>query len=166
MSFQPQFENPSFNDISDRIGWTHLTGTFIADGGEKYLILGNFRDSLTVTVTLTGWGTIPQYVISSYLYIDDILVTPTDSLTSLGELNFNKEFSLSTLNENEFEIESVNFPINNYVIINGLGQIIEERLNIESYSLQLNLKGYSKGIYFVRLRIRNDKIYNLKILKP
>ncbi|MBK8414362.1 MAG: T9SS type A sorting domain-containing protein [Bacteroidetes bacterium] len=87
-------------------------------------------------------------------------------LTSLGELNFNKEFSLSTLNENEFEIESFNFPINNYVIINVLGQIIEERLNIESYFLQLNLKEYSKGIYFVRLRISNDKIYNLKNFKP
>ncbi len=165
LSFQPQFENPVTNDISDRIGWTQLTGTFFANGGEKYLILGNFRDTPNTTIIITGWGTNPSFATSAYLYIDDILVTPTDSITSINEFNSNQNLSISTLSGNEFEINSQNQPINSYEIINCLGQIIEKRMNVNQKTLHLNVQGSANGIYFVRLILNNEKKYILKIFK-
>src|SRR5262249_18836598 len=38
----PQVKNPNGNIITDTLNWVLITGTFTANGTEKYLILGNF----------------------------------------------------------------------------------------------------------------------------
>lgn len=44
----PQVKNPINNFITDTIDWSLITGTFIANGNEKYMVIGNFRsDALT-----------------------------------------------------------------------------------------------------------------------
>src|SRR5690606_23016590 len=40
---QPQIENPVGNIITDTLHWIAITGTFVANGNEKYLVLGNFK---------------------------------------------------------------------------------------------------------------------------
>lgn len=165
LPFQPQVENSATNYLGDRIGWTLVTGTFIATGGEKFLILGNFRPHLTTTITLTGWGTWPPNMKTAYLYVDDVLVAPTDSLTSINEINSNDELSLSTLNNNEFEITSKYHSINAYEVVNCLGQIIDKKVNVNENSLHLNLEECANGIYFVRVQLQNEKSEVFKIFK-
>jgi len=47
----PQISNPTFNYIVDTIGWTLITGTFTAQGSEKYMVIGNLRaDAATNTI--------------------------------------------------------------------------------------------------------------------
>jgi len=57
LNFIPQIN--SINVISDTLNWTEITGTYIAQGGERYIIIGNFfADSLTDTVpiqTIVPW---------------------------------------------------------------------------------------------------------------
>ncbi|MBL0342813.1 MAG: T9SS type A sorting domain-containing protein [Bacteroidetes bacterium] len=166
LTFLPQFENPVTNDISDRIGWTQLTSTFFANGGEKYLILGNFRDTPNTTIIITGWGTNPSFATSAYLYIDDILVTPTDSITSINEFNSNENLSISTLSGYEFEIKSKNHPINSFEVLNCLGQIIDKKGKLNENALQINMHEFANGIYFIRVRLKNEKIHIFKISKP
>ncbi len=165
LSFQPHVENPQTNDLGDRVGWTPISGTFIANGGEKFLIIGNFRPHLTTTVTSTGWGTWPPNMASAYLYVDDVLVTPTDSLTSINEINSNEEISLFTLNSNEFEINSKYHPINSFEVVNCLGQIIDKKVNVIENSLHLNMEEFANGIYFVRVQLQNEKMQVFKIFK-
>jgi hypothetical protein len=56
LNYIPQFENDSTNNIS-KIGWTEISGTYKAVGGEKYIIIGNFRDtSNTVAINVGGGG--------------------------------------------------------------------------------------------------------------
>lgn len=166
LPFQPQFENPVTNDLSDRIGWTLVTGTFIANGGEKYLILGNFRPIQSTTLIQTGWGTFPPYVIASYLFIDDVLVAPSDSLTSLPQISSNEELVLLTINNNEFEIISNFHNINYYEIIDCLGQVIKSKEIISMKLININTQGLSHGIYFIKVKLQNQKIQILKIFKP
>ncbi|MDP3557092.1 MAG: T9SS type A sorting domain-containing protein [Bacteroidota bacterium] len=47
----PQFQNPSGNIITDTINWLPVTGTFVATGTEKYLVLGNFRSESNIMKT-------------------------------------------------------------------------------------------------------------------
>jgi hypothetical protein len=39
----PQITNPTNNIITDTLNWTIVTGTFVANGTEKHLIIGNFK---------------------------------------------------------------------------------------------------------------------------
>ena len=59
LNFIPQINYTGV--ISDTLNWTEITGTFIAQGGERYIIIGNFfPDSLTDTVgvqTTRPWNT-------------------------------------------------------------------------------------------------------------
>jgi Mg-chelatase subunit ChlD len=64
-------------------GWTEITGTYVAKGGEKYITLGSYTD--TSVVTLASLGKSPLKSLSSahimraaYFYFDDISVTPDD----------------------------------------------------------------------------------------
>ena len=41
----PQLVNTPSNFITDTANWVSFNGTFIAQGGERFVILGNFNDS-------------------------------------------------------------------------------------------------------------------------
>ncbi|HET6992588.1 MAG TPA: vWA domain-containing protein, partial [Bacteroidia bacterium] len=64
-------------------GWTLISGTYVANGGEKYITLGSFSD--VSVISLSSLGLTPEKAISSqhimrsaYFYMDDVSVTPDD----------------------------------------------------------------------------------------
>lgn len=59
----PQIANPDSNFISDTITWKLITGYFQAQGGEKYMYMGNFRNDQN---TVIQSGQIPGT--RTYLY--------------------------------------------------------------------------------------------------
>lgn len=76
----PQVSNAEGNYFTDTSQWTLVGGFFEAEGDETWLTIGNFKpdeesDAIPILddVTLTDY----QYV---YLFVDDVLVTPLDSL--------------------------------------------------------------------------------------
>ena len=64
------------NIVNDTLGWTTISGSFIASDTSKYITIGNFfNDSLTQVQALNQPG-----VGGVYYYIDDVCVS-SDSLT-------------------------------------------------------------------------------------
>ena len=70
-------DNPVFNAV---FGWDEICGTFIAEGGEKFITLGNFYSNaetknqrLKKMKTFTGTS-----VMSAYYYIDNVSVIMID----------------------------------------------------------------------------------------
>ena len=45
----PQIDNPSSNILNDTANWMLVSGSFIAAGGEKFMTIGNFHDSINAT---------------------------------------------------------------------------------------------------------------------
>jgi OOP family OmpA-OmpF porin len=83
----PQIENPDTSYLSDFTNWMEVSGVYTAQGGEKFITIGNFRDSASshaITV-VTGGG------MYSYYLIDDISVT-ADSTVNVKE-NDNPDFT-------------------------------------------------------------------------
>ncbi len=71
----PQIENTS-NFITDTVGWTQIKGCYIALGGEKFIILGNFRNKLqTDTIRAGSNNLILNGDGLSYYYLDDVSLT-------------------------------------------------------------------------------------------
>lgn len=65
----PQVESPAFTYLDDVLGWTKVSGTFVAAGGEDHIVIGNFHDDATTNVQPMPGG----YPGINY-YVDDVLV--------------------------------------------------------------------------------------------
>lgn len=68
----PQVTNPVNNIITDTLNWTAVTGTFIANGTEKFMLIGNFKSNANTNTSLTNTTNLPSNF-SNYL-VDDVSV--------------------------------------------------------------------------------------------
>jgi hypothetical protein len=71
----PQVENQSNNFLSDSTGWMKFAGAFIANGGERFITIGNFRNQANTSYNnLNYFPSYPDWT-QVYYYIDDVSVT-------------------------------------------------------------------------------------------
>lgn len=68
--------------VTDTTGWTAITGTFVAHGDETQILIGDFGSSNPSNIDLTYPGAIPisSYIHSAYYYLDDVSLTPINTL--------------------------------------------------------------------------------------
>jgi Secretion system C-terminal sorting domain len=57
--------------ITDTLNWTPITGTFVANGNEKYMVLGNFKSNAATNTLQTNP---PSFAMTADIYIDDVSV--------------------------------------------------------------------------------------------
>jgi HYR domain-containing protein len=91
LPFTPQVESPANMFFSNTNGWTLFQGTLTAAGGEKHVVLGNYRNDTNTSILVlfpVGIGHSPL----SYVYIDDVIVReicesvlPTNKVVSCGQ---------------------------------------------------------------------------------
>ena len=72
----PQIENTINNIITDTLNWVPITGTFVANGTEKYMLIGNFKSDSNTHKTLVNLANLPSNF-SDYL-IDAVSVIEVD----------------------------------------------------------------------------------------
>jgi gliding motility-associated-like protein len=81
--YTPQVANNPANIIADNIGWTKISGSFIAAGGERHIMIGNFNTFQTSNVQFIGGcfdcNGEPEL---GYYYVDDICVFKGDCNSS------------------------------------------------------------------------------------
>ncbi|MBL7916570.1 MAG: T9SS type A sorting domain-containing protein [Bacteroidia bacterium] len=156
LPFTPQIQNPANNDISDRAIWNEISGSFIASGGERYLILGNFKDTASSTAALTGWSNIPSLTFA-YYYIDDVFVTPCDSLTRINEAEDLDVIQLfPTIVNSEINIYSYTLDITTLTVLNITGQLILQENYFNTNSLKLNIDKLAKGFYIINIQTKKS----------
>ena len=170
---------PQINDtniVSDTANWTLVYGQYIAQGGEKYIIIGNFyTDAQTDTIHFNANGTAAA---GGYYFIDDVNVhcCSCDSLNHEGITELTKENEI-TISPNpattSISITSTN-NIKEIKLINLLG----EEVIITNYQLRISpstplrvtdavsvdVSSVSKGIYFVEVTDAKDNVINRKVV--
>jgi len=161
LPYTPQVINASSIQLNDTTAWMEISVSFIANGGEKYVTIGNFNpDSTTDTLLFNGspFGTSKI----AYYYIDDVSVICTDCDTG------------NTINERTDELNFELFPNPNNGIMNfnyhlkasEKGEVVLyniEGRKINSYNLNANSSSIiikendlSNGIYLYKIYV-NDK---------
>lgn len=90
LSYEPQVKYAGEAFLTNKEGWTKIEGSFIANGGENFISLGNFdSNEETDTLFVEGGGVFrpaqPYYWTDAYYFIDDVSVT-LDTLTGINEL--------------------------------------------------------------------------------
>ncbi|MBL4586330.1 MAG: T9SS type A sorting domain-containing protein [Flavobacteriales bacterium] len=94
LNVEPQVKHEVDTFLTDIHDWTRIEDSFIANGGERYLTLGNFsNDEETDTLFVPGGGAFrpgsPDFWSTAYYYVDAVSVIP-DSIY-LGVRDFEEE---------------------------------------------------------------------------
>lgn len=87
----PAIENQG-NLIIDTIGWTRISGCYIAHGGEKFAIIGNFLKDSDTQIIVEDPNIFPYL---NYFYIEDVFVSLFDPLPDTIILCDNEDTKLN-----------------------------------------------------------------------
>lgn len=170
LSFSPQIKS-SNSFLSDKTNWALISGTFIANGGEKFITLGNFQDSISIdTLNVGGNG---NGLGVSYYYIDNICIS-SDSTTCdiptniiINNLDDNISFYPNPFSANATLIVNNNIINSNndvyYSIYDIMGNLVKKEL-ITDIKTHINRDFLSTGIYFLRIAISTKQQYIKKII--
>ena len=155
LSYMPQINDT--NVISDKVGWTNITGNYHATGGERYIIIGNFFSNLlTSTVSLSGHY---QY---SYYFIDDISVVDCTG-EGVNEVTHEEKINIyPNPSEGVFNVSIAGVKIKEIRVFNVLGcEILKQVQNDQNTTIDMSNE--AKGMYFVS--VQTDKeIINKKMV--
>jgi OOP family OmpA-OmpF porin len=89
ISVIPQIESNSTIILSDTLNWLEISDNYIAQGGENFITIGNFRNNIN-TPFLQIKDTTTQ---AAYYYIDDISIVCIDCIESTTEIAVPTAFS-------------------------------------------------------------------------
>ena len=70
--FEPQVVNDYERVLTDTKGWTQVSGTFVAKGGERFMTIGNFYPASQSNVV--DLDSLTYLLPGAYYYIDDVSV--------------------------------------------------------------------------------------------
>lgn len=144
----PQVENTQGNILSDTLGWMQVSGNFIAQGGERFITIGNFKNDANTTLTSLA-GAIYN---SGYYYIDDVSVI--DCTVGINELDLiAKDITLfpnPCKVELTVEISNVSHKILHCEIKDVLGKHIFFR-SINSGKEIIDVSLLKEGVYFINI---------------
>jgi len=77
LAVTPVLENATNWLLSNYSSWFEIKGNYVANGGEKHLVIGNFKDNENTTLALPLNPR--EGAESAYLFIDEVVVEPCSS---------------------------------------------------------------------------------------
>ena len=162
LSFVPQISNPAGNIIYDTLNWVQISGTYIANGGEKYLTIGNFKDDANTMIDSTS-----STANSAYYFIDDVSVI--DCTVGINEVNENLSsgklypnpartavYYESELNDNENGLLELYDMLGN--------KLSAYTLNHGKNKITIGTSGYARGVYMVKVNITDRQPEFIKLI--
>jgi hypothetical protein len=159
LNYNPQIRNQAGNFL-DTLNWTLIQGEFEADGGEAYLIIGNFDSSANC-----NWIIVDSSITnnpSTYVKIDNIELI-TSVCTGFDE-NIDSGFKVFPNPITNFI--NITGPKNsNYTVFihNSLSSIIYSR---DIYNAgTIDLQSLAPGIYFFQIWARGKLTKSGKVIK-
>ncbi|MEI6311631.1 MAG: T9SS type A sorting domain-containing protein [Bacteroidota bacterium] len=81
----PQYRNDTLNALSDTLGWQKVEGTYLASGGERYFIIGNFDDNAHTKIfdCFNNGADLTSPTGEIFYYIDDVAVIDTSLIDTV-----------------------------------------------------------------------------------
>ena len=148
----PQIVNTN-GFITDTVNWTKIEGTFIANGNEEYITIGNFEapsstDTLNLDPSIYAFGV---YGDLSYYYIDGVKLIEK-------EIAFSNVFTPNGDGKNDYF--TIEFPFTTVSIYNRWGQkVFETKDNTNFWDGKTpNGENASDGTYYYLITIK-EKTY-------
>jgi len=159
LPYIPQVQNTG-GVITDTLNWVLVSGSFEAQGGERFITIGNFyTDSNTMVLPVQGG----MYNFA-YYYIDDVSVE--DCTVGIEELEKDyrvNEWPNPAQDEVWFSLTKDNMKMETVEVVNVLGEIVL-RLDDMRGENKIDVRDLGSGMYFLKVKTR-DCYYTQKFLK-
>ena len=147
----PQVVSPASVLLSDTTNWMLVSGSFIATGGERYMIIGSFLSDTDIVIDTTYPGNIESNI---HYYVDDA------SVTACPDPPIEELFIPTLMGGNQiFEIKGLQGTTELF-LYNSLGQIVYKNTN---YKNNLNTIEFETGIYYYYLKLNNGEVHKGKL---
>ena len=139
----PQVSNDTLtNPLYDNVNWMKIEGSFISDGTETYITIGNFNDDATTDTIHVVGGT----YYDAYYYIEDVSVVCTDCTDDIPNI-----FSPNNDNQNDYiDFSNLNLVEEIVDIYNRWGtKVFQSSVNVTKWDGR-DLKGNdcTEGVYY------------------
>ncbi|MFT5581905.1 MAG: OOP family OmpA-OmpF porin [Psychromonas sp.] len=153
--------------ISDTVEWKAISGSFIANGKEEYLLIGYFYENVqNDTLKVSESMGFPEHGYG-YYYIDNVMLIDKGYVENcVIQIDLPNVFSPNGDGINDMLDFSILGSDENVelIILNRWGEIVYEYSNEYPLWTGATLKGKicSEGTYFYKVRFRNDQVENEK----
>lgn len=159
LPYTPQAKNnPVLNPLTQRNIWQAVTDSFIAQGGEQYITIGNFKDDASVdTSSVSGgssWAT-------GYYYIDSVFVGLCSTLNGVDEIEaFDNSLQVfPNPTSNLLNIVSSTVNINKILLVDGVGNVVLSKdcgVLSNKKEIPIDVTNIAKGVYHLKVYSTNN----------
>ncbi len=157
----PQIANPYGILLSDTLGWTEISGLYTAEGGERFLTIGNLLPDDSCFVEPVN-GNDPTFDVA-YYFVDDVSVTPCPVVTNID--NSSSKDILSVFPVPARETLNVSGNETGVIRIYDItGHLVYSTTKVQK-NIQINLSEMSSGVYLLQYLPQNGHLINKKIIK-
>jgi OOP family OmpA-OmpF porin len=153
--------------VSDSINWVEISGYFMAQGDEEYMLIGNFKPQNQVQRIIINDDLLNK---GAYYYIDDVSVFECDSTVGIEENGINNKFKIypNPANEQILIEYKLNTPTDfKLTLYDVLGNVVYQELRVKaygSYSINIPITNLTSGIYITQIEL-NAKRVSKKLIK-
>jgi hypothetical protein len=148
----PQINYSFAGVVTDKIKWTTLSATFIADSAYDHLVIGNFQSDAAVTAVSTptfGYS----FSVNSYYYIDSVAVESEGVLaTRTAPCPSDYVFYPNPARE-QLTIAGPTV-IHSVAVIDMLGREKFRKPDVNAANFVADVSSLPKGIYMIRIEDR------------
>jgi hypothetical protein len=159
LPFVPQIENSDSNILTDTLNWVPITGTYLANGGEQFLLLGNFKPVAEGFDTAYQYYGSPTHANWAYYYIDDVSLIDLDSTLSVNENEAMAQVEVfpnpakESINLSGIAVEDRNGVMVSVKDITGK-LVLQTKLNA---NIPIDVSQLHSGLYFIYLESSKGK---------
>jgi hypothetical protein len=165
LPFVPQIENPDSNILTDTLNWMPITGTYLANGGEQFLLLGNFKPVSAGFDTAYQYYGSPTHANAAYYYINDVSLIDLDSTLTVKENEAIEHVEVFPNPASSVLNIKLNAPYKHYCISDIKGnQLLQNSINKQE-QLQIDITALPSGFYVISFLNKQGYITREKFVK-
>jgi len=155
-SYIPQIINNQGNYITDKLNWTLISGEYFANGGEKYITIGNFNNDANTDKIYVLSGS-NDYLSDGYYYIDDISVILCDTTDGILDNYSHNNMQIFIHSDGIITVNLQNISDSFISIYNIIGQLILST-KINEKNLSINFNNQANGAYILMVKSQEKVI--------
>lgn len=161
---EPVVESPDQIPVADKVGWTEVSGQFVANGTERYLLLGCFKPDSVIEIERVSDYPQTEYSWEASAYLIDGVELYEDNSIGVLESAASKIMVYPNPAENLLTVESGNSVLKSIEILDLRGAVLIQKPAAHK-RLTLDVGTLLPGIYLLKATTTDAEVFTTRLVK-